>query len=1151
MIIPREYFQRRPQQTQMMQSPTTQVPERPTDYGSTKAEVSLYENLEGLFAKLGGVAAKVEKSNQDLAIQEKIQIKTQQIDTEYTNWLENQLPNSEWEDLDHKSVRDWFFEDEDGPKWGSEEQYSDNNRINRKVNLELNKHRQSIVNGAVKAMMLERKQRISVILDGETARLELEAQKRLFNGEDPNLTTFEAEFEELYQPLLNDGAIGKDVYDLTKQRLLGNLDQTKAAWKFMTDPSKYATKTFDQIRQEFPYARTTDLFDTWHAASEIDKDKAFRSFQEMISDNSVLPQEVSKRMKDTNPAYRKLDNEQRIKLEEGYLKKEKYFADTEELNRLKINLERSEVFRSLVTLTDKKEVIVNQEAVKRRFTDPQMRSSAIGIVKDHLKDVKGKKQEKALVETLTIQNILDRDNWTYEEIEKRINDNPDMDDSDKIQLKGYLGQKQQVREQSESFRYIENFIESDENKDKFVEVYNQVTDESGNIRSDDELGELREDRLVQEILKASPGDLHSLAKLARSDLKETARRGKLATFQKSLAQVKKSSEVQIMIDGLQERDPTIKFEDQEGLLSQLYRTKTALEDKENAEEDRKTLEKQELLQLQERNKIAQAQAPWQLMKDKDIDGLELTKYQKEYLKGVRALKEIELNAEWDREQDGIQFNKIVQKALKTKDLATFQTLKAQIQTSIGNKVNAAELETTLTRMEEGLKTQLANESANDLAKAQNLKYTEIDQAINNITTNEQIYGIDSVMAQLGHNELTDIQRALLNGKLQSMVTNLELKQPPGNDQDSSFDGSIREQTRDATKSNQINPIMKALEERATMYPDNQLPGWFHNLRSFVKERKKQLATKEQHNSLLSYAFQNWQEYRKTNPKELSEKYPLMETADFARAEKIAHDRWDAATPNWIAPSAVGGHLDNYVNWLTSRVFNPNTQKESPLIARDKEGRSLETRLGDRIKPFREMDKLALEVQQEIENVISLPTDASIQQSINEISKKAEGNEQKKRLIQPFLDIATERINSIRKMPKQTQFKDALRMLKTGHVQSKKEIRSNEWYQSERVIDGDTLVVNGRRIRLANVNTAELGTKPGKVAAEAVTELLKNRKIRLEIYGKGTYDRDIAYVWIDQKTLLQQWLIENNFSDYVPGFGPGNFAKELSAAQANR
>ena len=204
MIIPREYFQRRPQQTQMMQSPTTQVPERPTDYGSTKAEVSLYENLEGLFAKLGGVAAKVEKSNQDLAIQEKIQIKTQQIDTEYTNWLENQLPNSEWEDLDHKSVRDWFFEDEDGPKWGSEEQYSDNNRINRKVNLELNKHRQSIVNGAVKAMMLERKQRISVILDGETARLELEAQKRLFNGEDPNLTTFEAEFEELYQPLLND-----------------------------------------------------------------------------------------------------------------------------------------------------------------------------------------------------------------------------------------------------------------------------------------------------------------------------------------------------------------------------------------------------------------------------------------------------------------------------------------------------------------------------------------------------------------------------------------------------------------------------------------------------------------------------------------------------------------------------------------------------------------------------------------------------------------------------------------------------------------------------------------------------------------------------------------------------------------------------------
>jgi micrococcal nuclease len=76
----------------------------------------------------------------------------------------------------------------------------------------------------------------------------------------------------------------------------------------------------------------------------------------------------------------------------------------------------------------------------------------------------------------------------------------------------------------------------------------------------------------------------------------------------------------------------------------------------------------------------------------------------------------------------------------------------------------------------------------------------------------------------------------------------------------------------------------------------------------------------------------------------------------------------------------------------------------------------------------------------------------------------------------------------------------------------KNVGSKEFVQVERVIDGDTVVVNGVSVRMLGINTPERGEKYYAEAKNYTSGLVMNKTIKIERKGKDLYDRDLAYLF---------------------------------------
>ena len=105
-----------------------------------------------------------------------------------------------------------------------------------------------------------------------------------------------------------------------------------------------------------------------------------------------------------------------------------------------------------------------------------------------------------------------------------------------------------------------------------------------------------------------------------------------------------------------------------------------------------------------------------------------------------------------------------------------------------------------------------------------------------------------------------------------------------------------------------------------------------------------------------------------------------------------------------------------------------------------------------------------------------------------------------------------------------------------------------WYEVERVVDGDTLVVSpnpfpqsasGDRIRLLGVDTPESvhPNKPverfGREAAAFTRQLCEGRLVRLELEPGNTqdrYGRTVAYVFLEDGTLVNAEIIRQGFGN---------------------
>lgn len=85
---------------------------------------------------------------------------------------------------------------------------------------------------------------------------------------------------------------------------------------------------------------------------------------------------------------------------------------------------------------------------------------------------------------------------------------------------------------------------------------------------------------------------------------------------------------------------------------------------------------------------------------------------------------------------------------------------------------------------------------------------------------------------------------------------------------------------------------------------------------------------------------------------------------------------------------------------------------------------------------------------------------------------------------------------------------------------------------ERVIDGDTIVINGTSIRLLGINSPERNEIYYSEAKSFLEEILLNKTVRLE-YGKDKkdkYGRDLAYVFFEEKNINLE-LVENGFANF--------------------
>lgn len=127
----------------------------------------------------------------------------------------------------------------------------------------------------------------------------------------------------------------------------------------------------------------------------------------------------------------------------------------------------------------------------------------------------------------------------------------------------------------------------------------------------------------------------------------------------------------------------------------------------------------------------------------------------------------------------------------------------------------------------------------------------------------------------------------------------------------------------------------------------------------------------------------------------------------------------------------------------------------------------------------------------------------------------------------------------------------------------------DYYIVEKVVDGDTIKVKMdgelKTIRLIGLDTPEV-VDPRKVvecfgqeASNKAKEILNNKKVRLEIDDsqgdQDNYGRLLRYVYLEDNTFLNKWMIENGYGhEYtyeIPYIHQSKFQEAENFARENK
>ena len=98
---------------------------------------------------------------------------------------------------------------------------------------------------------------------------------------------------------------------------------------------------------------------------------------------------------------------------------------------------------------------------------------------------------------------------------------------------------------------------------------------------------------------------------------------------------------------------------------------------------------------------------------------------------------------------------------------------------------------------------------------------------------------------------------------------------------------------------------------------------------------------------------------------------------------------------------------------------------------------------------------------------------------------------------------------------------------------------------ERVIDGDTLVVNGSSIRLLGINSPEKGEIYSVEATVFLEELVMNKSIVLRSTGKDRYYRELGYLFdVESRKNINLEIVKNGYANFYFPSGKDEYYDEF-------
>ena len=113
------------------------------------------------------------------------------------------------------------------------------------------------------------------------------------------------------------------------------------------------------------------------------------------------------------------------------------------------------------------------------------------------------------------------------------------------------------------------------------------------------------------------------------------------------------------------------------------------------------------------------------------------------------------------------------------------------------------------------------------------------------------------------------------------------------------------------------------------------------------------------------------------------------------------------------------------------------------------------------------------------------------------------------------------------------------------------VHANDITGEARVVDGDTIEVAGKRIRLHGIDAPEMKTQDGVLAAMALRRLITGRQVSCEDTGERTYKRIVAICSVAGKDIAGE-MVRLGWAWDWPKFSQGHYKpQELEAWQEKR